>query len=611
MAPAGIHRDSLNSEAEFRQEFIYFIIVDRFHDGTADEEERAGTWDRGAKAGLLDKTWTQWGKYWGGNLQGVIDRIGYLQALGVTAVWLSPLFEQVDDMQFDRAPMHGYWTKDFKRINPRFLRQGDSPSLNQSATLKDLVQALHAAGIKLILDVVCNHSSPDINGSKGVVYDDGVLLADFNNDHNNFYHHNPEITDWNDEYQLINYEMCGLATFNERNIAFRNYIKSAIKNWLDVGVDALRVDTLKHMPIWFWQEFCTDIKRHKPDTFLFGEYGFSKPWEERSVRYANDSGMSILDFGLCDGIRFALSGREPGGFHLVEQVLSYDHVYRRANELVTFIDNHDMPRFLSIVADARKLPLALVLLMTLRGVPCLFYGTEQGLHDDTNGGEDPYNRPMMERWDQGGELYRLLAQLAALRRRNRALTMGSHQQRYVSNDLYAYSRHYRDSAVLVAVNQGPATALTLPHCGLPDGTYRCLLSERSIQVEHGAIENLWLDSQAALVLEHTGAPVTGDLVGVFQLNGYHCQPGERLALTGSCAELGHWDGALSYGMEYVNSNTWIAEVPLDHSAGSSIHYKFMVCRDGTDQPVMENILGRQATLPRQGRLKFDCIWNDD
>jgi cyclomaltodextrin glucanotransferase len=610
MAAAGVHRDSLNSEAEFRQEFIYFIIVDRFHDGTADEEERSGTWDRGARAGLLDKTWTQWGKYWGGNLQGVIDRIDYLKQLGVTAVWLSPLFEQVDDMQFDRAPMHGYWTKDFKRVNTRFLRQGDSPSLHQSATLKELVKALHGAGIKLILDVVCNHSSPDINGSKGVVYDDGVLLADFNNDHNNFYHHNPEITDWNDEYQLINHEMCGLATFNERNIAFRNYIKSAIKSWLDVGVDALRVDTLKHMPIWFWQEFCTDIKRHKPDTFLFGEYGFSKPWEERSVRYANDSGMSILDFGLCDGIRFALSGRAPGGFHLVEQVLGYDHVYRRANELVTFIDNHDMPRFLSIVADARKLPLALVLLMTLRGVPCLFYGTEQGLHDDTNGGEDPYNRPMMECWDQGSALYGLVAQLAGLRRRNRALTMGSHQQRYVSNDLYAYSRHYRDSAVLVAVNQGPGTALTLPHCGLPDGTYRCLLSERAVQVEQGSIQNLWLDSQAALVLEHTGVPVVGDLVGVFQLNGYHCQPGERLAITGSCAELGCWDGELSYGMEYVNSNTWIAEVPLDRSAGGSMHYKFMVCRNGAD-PVMENILGRQAVLPRQGRLKFDCIWNDD
>lgn len=108
--------------------------------------------------------------------------------------------------------------------------------------------------------------------------------------------------------------MCGLATFNEKNIEFRNYIKTAIKEWIDIGVDALRVDTLKHMPVWFWQEFCTDIKRHKPDVFLFGEYGFSKPWDQRSVHYANNSGMSILDFGLCDGIRHAFSGAEPGAF---------------------------------------------------------------------------------------------------------------------------------------------------------------------------------------------------------------------------------------------------------------------------------------------------------
>ena len=606
-----MHRDPLSCEAEFRQEFIYFIIVDRFLDGTADEEERSGTWDRGEKQGLLDKTWTEWGKYWGGNLQGVIDRIDYLHQLGVTAVWLSPLFEQVDDMQFDRAPMHGYWTKDFKRINPRFLRQGDSSSLHVSATLRDLVHALHAAGIKLILDVVCNHSSPDINGSKGVVYDDGQLLADYHDDCNGFYHHNPEITDWHDEYQLINHEMCGLATFNEQNPVFRSYIKSAISAWLDVGVDALRVDTLKHMPIWFWQEFTTDIKRHKPDVFLFGEYGFSKPWEARSVRYANDSGMSILDFGLCDGIRFALSGREPGGFHLVEDVLSWDHVYRRANELVTFIDNHDMPRFLSIVADERKLSLALVLLMTLRGVPCLFYGTEQGLHNDTNGGEDPYNRPMMDCWDQTSNLYQLVGRLAKLRRQNPSLTMGSHQQRYLTQDVYAYSRHYRNGHVLVVINQGPDTAITLSRCGLPDGRYRCVLSDREVLVLNGAISDLWIRSHTTIVLEEPGTAVSGELVGVFQLNGYHSQLGERLAITGSCPELGCWDHSKSYGMEYVNANTWIAEVPLDASAGTSIHYKFLVNRDGDQQPLLENILGRHIPLPTSGRLKFDCIWNDD
>lgn len=600
------------NEAEFRREFIYFIIVDRFHDGTSEQEERQGIWDRGERAGLFDKTWLEWGKYWGGNLQGIIDQVDYLKCLGITAVWLSPLFEQVDDMQFDRAPMHGYWTRDFKRLNQRFLRRGDSTSLRHSQTLKDLVNALHEAGIKVILDVVCNHSSPDINGSKGVVLDDGSPLADYYNDTNNFYYHYPEITDWNNEFQLIHHEMCGLATFNEKNISYRNYIKSAIKAWIDVGIDALRVDTLKHMPIWFWQEFTTDIKAHKPDIFMFGEYGFSKPWDERSVAYANDSGMSILDFGLCDGIRFAFSGQEPGGFHLIENVLAYDSVYRRANELVTFIDNHDMPRFLSIVPDQSKLRLALILLMTLRGVPCLFYGTEQGLHNDSEGGHDPYNRPMMESWETDGELFATIRWLAELRKSNRALSMGSHQQRYLSDKMYAYSRHYRDFHVFVAMNQGRQAGIQINQTGLPDGRYRCGLTGVVQDVCAGSIDRLVLEQGQAIVLSKLGQPVMGQLVGVFQLNGYQAEFGESIAITGSCPELGGWDHDRAYGMEYVNANTWIAEVSLDASIRKLIHYKFLVRRrDPGGEPVIENILCRSLLLPESGRLKLDCQWNND
>lgn len=598
------------SEAEFRQEFIYFIIVDRFHDGTADEEEREGVWDRGERAGLLDKTWLEWGKYWGGNLQGVIDQVDYLKSLGVTAVWLSPLFEQVDDMQFDRAPMHGYWTRDFKRINPRFLRRGDSSSLKTSQTLKDLVQALHAAGIKLILDVVCNHSSPDINGSKGVVLDDGQPLADFYNDTNNFYYHYPEITDWEDEFQLIHHEMCGLATFNEKNIEFRNYIKTAIKEWIDIGVDALRVDTLKHMPVWFWQEFCTDIKRHKPDVFLFGEYGFSKPWDQRSVHYANNSGMSILDFGLCDGIRHAFSGAEPGGFQLIENVLALDDVYRRANELVTFIDNHDMPRFLSVVEDERKLGLALVLLMSLRGIPCLFYGTEQALHNNTAGGQDPYNRPMMDRWDQQSELFEMIQKLVSIRRQNPALTMGCHQQRFVSEQLYAFSRHYRDFHALVIVNQGQNTSLSIPQTGLRDGDYSCAISGHPIQVVNGGIHNITIPEHSARLISLPGQQVHAPVVAVIQLNGFRTQPGQSLAITGSCPELGAWDHSRSYGMEYVNQNTWITEVPIVQSVGLAVHFKFLV-HQNDQNPILENIVSRWVVMPQQGRVKLDCEWNND
>lgn len=596
------------NEAEFRQEIIYFIIVDRFHDGSSDAEERAGQWDRGDRPGLLDKTWQAWGKYWGGNLEGIIEKVPYLKALGITAVWLSPLFEQVDEMQYDRAPMHGYWTKDFKRLNPRFLRSGDARSLQQSTTLRDLVQALHDAGIKLILDVVCNHSSPDINGEKGVVYDDGELLCDFNNDTRNFYHHYPEITDWEDEFQLIHHEMCGLATFNEKNIEFRNYIKAAIKEWIDAGVDALRVDTLKHMPIWFWQEFTADMKAHKPDLFLFGEYGFSKPWDQRSVAYANHTGMSILDFGLCDGIRFAFSGQEPGGFHQIERVLAYDHVYARTNELVTFIDNHDMPRFLSVVPDRRKLELAVVLLMTLRGVPCLFYGTEQSLNNSTEGGRDPYNRPMMESWDSEAPLFRLIRVLADLRRSNQALSFGSHQQRWLSEQVYAYSRTYRDFHVLVAINQGPACTIDIANTGLPDGEVICSLSGEHYWIAGGALRQIHLPECSARVFSRLGQRVMAPVVGVFQVNGYRTSPGESLAIIGSVPELGGWDHERAYGLEYVNADTWIGEVPFDTSAGALLHYKFLLRSATGVSP--ENILCRRFLLPAAGRVKFDCNWGE-
>ena len=597
------------TEREFREEVIYFIIVDRFYDASSEDEERLGIWDRGERAGLFDKTWTQWGKYWGGNLQGIIEKIPYLRSLGITAVWLSPLFEQVDDMQFNRAPMHGYWTKDFKRINPRFLPAGESTSLYDSATLKRLVDALHAADIKLVLDVVCNHSSPDINGAKGVVYDDGKLLCDFNHDSNHFYHHNAEITDWEDEYQLINGEMCGLATFNENNPDYRRYIKNAICEWLDVGVDALRVDTLKHMPIWFWQEFTADIKAHKPGIFMFGEYGFGKPWDQRTVQYANHSGMSILDFGLCDAIRFAFSGEKEGGVHLVEKLLEFDHVYQRANELVTFIDNHDMPRFLSVCPDERSLELALVLLFSVRGVPCVFYGTEQYLVDNTDGGNDPYNRPMMTQWNDQSTCFNLLERLISIRRQNQALTFGSHRQLYVSPDIYAFIRAYRDCFAICVVNKGRHEHITLAlgeH--FKDQQLICELTGRHAEISHGNLQ-LSLDPGAAYLFSVVGSRVSGRVVTTFQLNGIETVPGQKVLLSGDCPELGIWNTDMAYGMEYVNRNTWICEVAFDQSAGQLIQFKYVLFDGNTESLVRENIQPRRLLLPLNGREKVDSIWN--
>lgn len=585
---------------EFRQETIYFLIVDRFNDG--DTSNNAGP-----NPELYDPTRQKWGRYWGGDIQGIIDKLDYLKGMGITAIWVSPLFEQVEDLQFESAPMHGYWTKDFKRINSRFLAKDEPNSLMQCTAFNWLIQELHDRGMKLILDIVCNHSSPDVNGQKGKLYDDGELIADFYQDDNHWYYHNPEITDWEDEHQLLYYEMAGLATFNESNIEYRNYIKSAIKLWLDRGVDALRVDTVKHMPIWFWQEFNAEIQTHKPSVFIFGEWGFSKPWDAGSVNFTNHSGMSILDFGLCEAIRAALGKNDPQGFQLVQTILDLDHLYYRATELITFIDNHDMPRFQSLNGDRGALKLAVSLIMTSRGIPCLYYGTEQYLHNDTNGGNDPYNRPMMDSWDIHSFLYKLLGLFSKLRRLNPAISLGSQQQKYITADIYCYTRSYRDSRCFVAINRGNPTTINVESTGLEDGEYNCIVTHRSFDVKDGKLSGLFLDHQDVIVLSYIGDRVQGKTIVRVQLNGIKTELGESIVVTGDCPELGNWNIDQAYALEYINANTWFGEIPFNESAGKAITYKYAIRRE-TQRPVYENLVGRRWILVNQGIVKWQDVW---
>ncbi len=592
-------------DIEFRQETIYFLVVDRFYDGDPENSE-------GPNPELYDPEAQDWGKYWGGDLQGVIDKLDYLKDMGVTAVWLTPLFEQVEALFIEQAAIHGYWIKDFKRLNPRFIAKGDNPSINQTQETKDtvfdkLVNELHQRNMKLVLDIVCNHSNPDFSGKKGELYDDGVKIADFNDDKDNWYHHYGEVQNWEDEWQVQNCELSGLATFNENNIAYRNYIKSAIKQWLDRGVDALRVDTVKHMPIWFWQEFNADILAHRPDVFIFGEWIYSDPRNERSVEFVNESGMTILDFGLCVAIREVLGKGAEAGFSLVQDVLDLDYRYYGATELITFIDNHDMPRFQSLNPDPEMLRVAICLIMTTRGIPCIYYGTEQYLHDDTEGGNDPYNRPMMEKWDTDSPIYRDVRLLSGLRRLNPAISMGSQWQKYLTPDVYCYVRRYRDSVVFVALNRGNPVTLEEVDTELPDGEHTEVLSRRKFEVKDGKLYNLELGSREVMIFSRVGERVKGKTIVRAQLNNVQTQPGERIVVIGDCPELGNWDISKAFPLEYINTNTWFGEIPFNESAGKLISYKYALLREG-QSPLRENLVCRRWVLVSEGTVKWRDKW---
>jgi cyclomaltodextrin glucanotransferase len=593
------------TDIEFRGEVIYFLVVDRFFDGDPHN-------NNGQEPALYDPERRNWGKYWGGDLQGVIAKLDYLQGLGVTVLWLTPLFEQVEVMVWDSAPIHGYWTRDFKRIHARWVAGPDEVRVftRSDTTFDRLIADLHGRTMKMVLDIVCNHSSPDASGSKGQLYDDGTLIADFHNDVNHWYHHYGPVTDWQNEWQVQNCELAGLATFNENNPDYRNYVKGAIRGWLRKGVDALRVDTVKHMPIWFWQEFTSDMVSERPDVFMFGEWIFSHPSDERSVEFANLSGMSLLDFGLCTAIRAALGAREPDGFERVAAIFDLDGKYRSATELVTFFENHDMPRLQSLGADDGMLHLALVLILLSRGIPCLFYGVEQCLHDDTNGGSDPFNRPMMAGFDTQAPMYQLINKLARVRRSNIAVQFGSQWTRHLTPDVFCFSRHFRAARCFVALNRGAATVLADVLTDLPDGSHQCVLTGRTVAIRKGRASGLELASGEAVVLAVHDEPVQGRAVIVFQLNTCPTQPGEYVGVLGNCEELGEWHEARAIRLEYINANTWQGAVKFDRCNGRQITYKYAIFRDGSGLPQRENRTTRRRVVPEHGNAKWRDIWEE-
>jgi cyclomaltodextrin glucanotransferase len=593
------------SDVECRGETIYFAVVDRFNIGKKNR--------MGKETELDDPTHTDWNKYWGGDLQGIIDKIDYLKELGATALWLTPLFEQVEGAVAGvYAPIHGYWTQDFKRVNARWVNDPKEVRLFAHDTVLDkLIDELHKRSMKFILDIVCNHSSPATTKGKGRLFDDGKLIADFDNDKDHWYHHYGDVKDWNDEWQVQNCELCGLATFNENNVQYRRYIMDAIKMWLDKGVDALRIDTVKHMPNWFWQEFTSEMHTRKPNVFIFGEWIHNHPGNPVSVDFANHAGMTVFDFALCQAIRDSIGKNADAGFQLVQQVLDQDGAYRNASELVTFYENHDMPRFQSLGASNEMLDVATALVMTMRGIPCLYYGYEQYLHNDTDGGNDPYNRPMMEKWDTGTKAFHFTKMLSAERGKNPAIQWGGHWPKIVEKDLYVFVRKYRESRCLVILNKGPERTIDRLDTEMPNGVHQCILTGEKIECQDGIATGVPIGGGQARVFSFVGQRVEAKSIARLQLNGLFTQPGDSVVVIGDCAELGNWDLAKGVPLEYINLNTWFTELAFNESAGESIAYKFAVLHPGPDLPPgRENRPVRRRAVGTEGVAKWRDVWEE-
>ncbi len=543
--------------ADFKREVIYQIMTDRFFDGSTANNNPAQS------SGLYDATKSNWRLYWGGDLAGIQQKMSYLAGLGVTAIWISPPVDNLntnipDGQGNPTASYHGYQARDFKRIEEHF---GD---VNNTWTdFDNLVTAAHQNGIKVIVDFAPNHSTQDNAGEYGALYDNGSFLGNYTNDTNGYFHHNGNISDWNDRYQLQYYALFDLADLNQENATVDGYLKAAVQLFQQHGVDGFRIDAVKHAT-WGWEySFANSIYTYG-DSFLFGEWyqgNTSDPLYHDSYKFANKSGISVLDFPLNTAIRDVFGSNN--GFSEIDGVISQEAGnFTWKEDLVTFIDNHDMARFLTVNNNNNRLHEALAFTLTSRGIPCIYYGTEQYLHNDTNGGGDPYNRPMMPGFGTTTTAYQLISQLSTLRHNNPAVPYGSMGQRWINNDVYIFERKFFGSVALVAINKNDTSSYSISglSTALPVGTYNDylsgLLGGLSITVTSGSggnnpVTNFTLPAHTVSVWQFTEGSAPPEIGSIGPTSG---QSGVKVTIAGR--NFGSSAGSVKFGATTATINSW-------------------------------------------------------
>lgn len=547
--------------SDFKREVIYQIITDRFFDGSTANNNPSQS------AGLFDATKTNWRAYWGGDLQGIQQKMSYLAGLGVTAIWISPPVDNLntnipDGSGNPTASYHGYQARDFKRIEEHF-----GNSSNTWTDFDAMVSAAHSSGIKVIIDFAPNHSTQDNAGEFGSLYDNGTFLGNYTSDGNGYFHHNANISGggWDDRYQVEYYTLFDLADLNQEHATIDSYLKSAAQLFQQHGVDGFRIDAVKHVT-WGWEySFANSIYTYG-DSFLFGEWyqgNTSDPLYHDSYKFANKSGISLLDFPLNTAIRSVFGSNS--NFSDIDSVITAEgNNFTWKDDLVTFIDNHDMSRFLSVNNNNNRLHEALSFILTARGIPCIYYGTEQYLHNDTGGGTDPYNRPMMSGFSTTTTAYTLTNRLSTLRRNNPAIAYGSMAQRWMNNDVYIYERRFFGSTVLVAINKNETTGYSISglNTSLPVGTQSDyltgLLGGVPITVGSGTggnnpVTTFTLPAHAVCIWQFTEGAAAPEIGSIGPTVG---QAGVKTTIAGR--NFGTTTGTVKFGTTTATVNSWTA-----------------------------------------------------
>jgi len=441
----------LNRQGRFQgfspSDVLYLIMIDRFSDGDRsnnDPPRSPGIYD------LKNKFY-----YHGGDLQGVIDRLPYLKDLGITAIWLTPWYDNYDRLnQIElkegkpSTGFHGYNPQDFYAVEEHF------GSLDK---LKELVAAAHRSGIKIIQDQVVNHTGPYhpwVDDAPTPTWFNGTKANHLKNVFQTWVLHDPRPVEQLKRETMEGWFLDFLPDLNQHDPEVSRYLIQNTLWWIGVtGLDGIRMDTWQYVPNEFWRDWNAALKREFPNFKVVGEVKdgdvvHTSFFQGGRVRFDGiDSGLdSLLDFPLFYSIRHAFA--EGGAIDVLPKTLARDYLYTNSEILVTLLGGHDDGRFMSEKgATIAGLKLANAFLLTTRGVPQLYYGDEIAM----TGPDEPTTRgdfPGGPRTQQERELFDYIRKLIRLRRELEPLRTGRLVNLYVSEQQYAYAR----GNVIVAIN---------------------------------------------------------------------------------------------------------------------------------------------------------------
>ena len=439
-------------------DLIYLIMPDRFANGDYSNDKIAG---------LNDQTFSRDSMYYrhGGDIQGVIDRLDYIKDLGATTIWLTPV---TTNNEF-KTSYHGYASTENYQIDPRY---------GSNTLYKNLVDQAHQKGLKITLDVVPNHVGSQHWTVLDMPFKDWVhqwptFTRTTYKDQTLF---DPYVAQADKKQMQNGWFDNHMPDMNQENQLVRNYITQSYIFWIEyAGVDGFRIDTYPYNNLEFMAEWIKKIKTEYPKFTFFGEtmvHGMANQAFFTQGKTVNQKIETELQGTTDFQIQFALNDALNQKFGWTEgvnnlyNIIASDFVYQDPLRNEIHLDNHDITRFYTTVGENfTKFKSGMAILLTLRGIPQIYYGTEllmtgvsnpDGLlRSDFLGGwkEDKVNKfTDAGRTTKENEAFNYIKTLANYRKNTTALQTGKTMQYVPVDGIYVYFRYDNQKTVMVIYN---------------------------------------------------------------------------------------------------------------------------------------------------------------